>query len=151
MKNKLIYLILGGFILLGLVFAQCKKEEDPLPFAVVNIYLEPNSTLYINLNTVGGWEYITSNYPSRGLIVYRISVNDFVAFERTCPHDPDACCDAEDGCTRLTVEESGLVIKDSCCESEYLILDGSNISGPSVKPLKQYRTSYDGKTLHIYN
>lgn len=150
MKNKFIYLILLGVILFGLVFSQCKKEDDPLPLAVVNIYIEPNSTLYINLNTVGGSEYITANYPSRGLIVYRISVNDFVAFERTCPHDPDACCD-EDGCSRLNVEPDGIIIKDSCCESQYLILDGSNVSGPSVKPLKQYRTSYDGKTLHIYN
>lgn len=150
MKNKLIYLFLGIMILFGLLSTRCAKEDDPLPWAVVNIHIEPNSTLYINLNTVGGYEYLTANYPSRGIIVYRISTNDFMAFERTCPHDPDACCD-EDGCARLIVEPDGIIIKDECCESQYLILDGSNVTGPSVKPLKQYRTAYDGKTLHIYN
>jgi len=150
MKNKLIYFILGSLLVLAMTSTRCQKEENPLPFAVVNIYIEPNSTLFINLNTVSGHEYITANEPSRGIIVYRISVNEFMAFERTCPHDPDACCD-ENGCSRLIVEDDGVIITDECCGSTYLILDGSNVSGPSVKPLKQYRTSYDGKTLHIYN
>lgn len=150
MKKNLIYKFLGGLILFAILATQCVKEDDPLPFAVVNIRIEPNSTQYINLNTVGGHEYLTANFPSRGVLVYRIGVSEFVAFERTCPHDPDACCD-ETGCSRLTVEDDGIIIKDACCESTYLILDGSNVAGPSVKPLKQYFTSYDGKTLHIYN
>ncbi len=117
---------------------------------VVNINIDPNSTQFINLNVVGGYEYITANPPSRGIIVYRTSVNDFKAFERTCPHDPDACCD-ENSCSRIVVEEDGLLMKDDCCGSTYLILDGSNVAGPSVERLRQYRTSYNGETLHIYN
>jgi len=150
MNKKLIYIPLLGLLFAALLITQCKKEDAPLPFAVVNIRIEPNSTQFINLNTVGGHEYLTANPPSRGVIVYRISVDEFVAFERTCPHDPDACCD-ENSCSRLNVEEDGIIIKDACCESTYLILDGSNVSGPSVKPLKQYFTSYNGKILHIYN
>jgi len=149
MKKKLLYSILGSLVFFALLVSQCKKEDAPLPFAVVNIRIEPNSTEFINLNTVGGHEYLTALFPSRGVIVYRISVDEFVAFERTCPHDPDACC--SEGCSRLVVEDDGIIIKDGCCESTYLILDGSNITGPSVKPLKQYFTSYNGKTLHIYN
>ncbi|NOR86971.1 MAG: hypothetical protein GQ527_05130 [Bacteroidales bacterium] len=150
MSKNFIYSLLVGLVFTTLLLTQCKKEDDPLPFAVVNIRIEPNSTMFIKLNTVGGHEYITANPPSRGIIVYRISVNEFKAFERTCPHDPDACCD-ETSCSRLIVEEDGVIIKDECCESTYLILDGSNVAGPSVKPLKQYNTSYDGRTLHIYN
>lgn len=149
--NKFLNIFIIGLIAIGLLSARCKKEEEPLPFTYVNIRIEPNSTLYINLNTVGGYEYLTAEQPSRGIIVYRISVTDFVAFERTCPHDPDACCSEENGCPRLVVDEGGLLIKDSCCESTYLILDGSNVEGPSVIPLKQYNTSFDGKTLHIFN
>jgi len=150
--NKFFNILIIGLIAIGLLSARCKKEnDDPLPYAIVNIRIEPNSTLYINLNTVGGYEYLTADYPSRGIIVYRISVTEFVAFERTCPHDPDACCSVEEGCSRLIVDKGGLIIKDECCESTYLILDGSNVEGPSVKPLKRYNTSFDGKTLHIYN
>ncbi len=151
MKTKLFNLFIIALLAFGFVSAGCQKEEDPLPYAIVNIRIEPNSTMFINLNTVGGYEYLTAEYPSRGIIVYRISNVDFVAFERTCPHDPDACCTEEDACSRLVVDEGGLLISDACCESTYLILDGSNVEGPSVKPLKQYNTSYDGKTLHIFN
>ncbi len=151
MRQKTINSILGIILMFSLLSSQCSKEEgDPLPFAVVNIRIEPNSTQFINLNVVGGYEYITANPPSRGIIVYRTSVNDFMAFERTCPHDPDACCE-ENSCSRIVVEEDGLLMKDDCCGSTYLILDGSNVQGPSVKPLKQYNTSYNGKILHIYN
>lgn len=150
MKKNILYSLLGSLIIIALLVSQCKKEDDPLPFAVVNVRIEPNSTQFINLNVTGGYEFITANLPSRGIIVYRMTTNEFMAFERTCPHDPDACCD-EDGCSRLIVEDNGLYIQDECCESTYLILDGSNVSGPSVKPLRTYNTSYDGKTLHIYN
>ena len=145
-KTPLLVLLLLVFFLSN----QCEKEDDPLPYAVVNITIEPNSTQYINLNTSGGHEYLTANYPSRGIVVYRINLTDFVAFERTCPHDPDACCTTE-GCSRIVVESDGIILSDDCCGSTYLILDGSNVAGPSVKPLKQYRTSFDGRYLHIYN
>ena len=150
MKKKLIFGILITFLLIGLLTSQCKKEDDPLPYAIVNITIKPNSTQYINLNTTGGYEYLTANEPSRGVIVYRIDADNFVAFERTCPHDPDACCDGT-SCARIAIEEGGLFMKDDCCESVYLILDGSNVSGSSEKPMKQYSTSYNGEILHIYN
>lgn len=137
--------------LLFISLVACQKDTyTPLPFVEVNIQLFPNSTQYLDLNAVGGFVYLTANYPSRGIIVYRLGTTDFVAFERTCPHDPDACCEG-DQCSRLVVQESRLTIIDPCCESTYLILDGSNISGPSQYPLKQYHTSYDGTTLRIYD
>lgn len=151
MEKKVLYSFIIGILAIAFFTSQCKKEEKPLPFAVVNISIEPNSTQFIRLNTVGGYEYLTANPPSRGLIVYRISVDKFMAFERTCPHDPDACCDVETGCSRVKVEEDGIILKDSCCGSTFLILDGSNVTGPAVRPLKQYNTSYNGRILHIYN
>jgi len=147
MKTKALYFSL----FLMLMWTGCQKEAyTPLPFVEVNIQIFPNSTQYFNLNSIGGFEYLTANSPSRGIIVYRINQEEFVAFERTCPHDPDACC-TEAGCARLVVEENSFMISDSCCGSLYLILDGSNISGPSQYPLKQYHTSYDGTTLHIFD
>jgi len=147
MKTKT--LLVSISILLFLVTCQ-KEAYTPLPHVEVNIQIFPNSTQFLDLNAVGGFVYLTANYPSRGVIVYRISPNDFIAFERTCPHDPDACC-TDNECSRLVVDDSRLTISDSCCGSVYLILDGSNISGPSEYPLKQYYTSYDGTTLRIFD
>jgi nitrite reductase/ring-hydroxylating ferredoxin subunit len=111
----------------------------------VDIYIKPNSTEYLELNPVGGWVYLTAQYPSRGILVYRISMDEFMAYERTCPHDPDK------DCARIQVESSGTTAVDSCCMSRYIMHDGSPFQGPSKRPLKQYRTNYDGITLHIFN
>lgn len=142
---------LNIFLFLIFFLAGCQKEAyTPLPFVEVNIQIFPNSPQYFNLNSNGGFEYLLANPPSRGIIVYRTLPNEFIAFERTCPHDPDACCSGSE-CARLVVDESRLTISDSCCGSIYLILDGSNISGPSQYRLKQYHTSYDGTTLRIFD
>ena len=147
MKTRILFISLLTFLFL----TTCQKDAyTPLPHVEVNIQIFPNSTQYLDLNAVGGFVYLTANFPSRGIIVYRIGPLDFIAFERTCPHDPNECCD-ELQCARLVVEDSRLTISDPCCGSLYLILDGSNISGPSQYPLKQYHTSYDGVTLRIFD
>ena len=143
--------VIGIAILFVLFLTTCQKDAyTPLPHVDVNFQLFPNSTQYLNLNAVGGFEYLTANFPSRGIIVYRISTDEFLAFERTCPHDPDACCTGSQ-CSRLIVDDNRMFISDACCSSEYLILDGSNVSGPSQYLLKQYHTSYDGATLRIFD
>ena len=147
MKVKPLLITLLAFLL----NISCQKNAySPLPHVDVNIQLYPNTSQYIDLNTVGGFVYLTANYPSRGIIVYRVSDTDFIAFERTCPYDPDKCCEGNE-CARLVVDNSHLTISDPCCNSKYLILDGSNVSGPSTFPLKQYHTTFDGNALHIYD
>ena len=143
--NKGLWIALGLFLSLILIIQSCKKNESHpnIPNVYVNLYLDINSTQYIELNSVGGYVYLTGGY--RGILVYRVSVEDFIAFERTCPYDPDK------DCARIEMEPSGLTTVDSCCMSRYLILDGSVLRGPSTIPLKQYRTSFDGNILHIYN
>lgn len=143
--------LLGIFSILVILFIihGCGKEKniyDQIPYAPINVYIEPNSTKYQRLNTVGGWEYITAQEPSRGLIVYRYSLNEFRVYERTCPHDP------EKPTARVEVtEENYLIAVDSTCMSRFIITDGTAFDGPSQLPLMQYRTSFDGNTLHIYN
>ncbi len=142
-------LIIGIFLASFLLTCQ-KDAYTPLPFVEVNIQIYPNTLQYSELNSSGGFVYLTANSPSRGIIVYRIDQSDFLAFERTCPHDPNACCEGTQ-CARLVVDDSRLSVSDACCGSVYLILDGSNISGPSQYRLKQYNTSFDGNILHIYD
>ncbi len=134
-------------LLLPWLMLACDKDKDhpQIPYAYVDIYIKPNSTEYLELNPVGGWVYLTAQYPSRGILVYRVSMDEFMAYERTCPHDPDK------DCARIQVESSGTTAVDSCCMSRYIMHDGSPFQGPSRRPLKQYRTNYDGITLHIFN
>jgi nitrite reductase/ring-hydroxylating ferredoxin subunit len=138
-----------GFLLLLILFVcilpQCKKEsqQNEIPVVAVNIAIDPNSTLYLRLNTVNGWEYLTGGY--QGIIVFRSSTNGFMAYERACPYDWSKST------ARLVVESSGITTVCPSCNSKFILLDGSPYSGPSTYPMKQYQTSYNGSILYIYN
>jgi nitrite reductase/ring-hydroxylating ferredoxin subunit len=122
----------------------CKKDQYAnIPSVYVNLNLDISSTFYIELSAVGGYVNVTGGY--KGITIYRASIDQFVAFERCCPYDPDITA------AIVEVDPSGLALTDSVCGSKYLILDGSVVSGPATKPLKQYRTSFDGDILHISN
>jgi hypothetical protein len=134
------------FMLLGCVDT---LENPNTPAVYINFKIYPNSLHYQDLNTVSGWMYVTSESPSRGIIIYRMAENEFKAYDRMPPNDPDACCDAEGNCTRLVVDFPFVV--DDCNDIVYNILDGSIVEGDGIFPLIEYHTSYDGSALRVYN
>ena len=135
------------FLLFSFVFflPQCKKEsqQNEIPVVAVNIAIDPNSTEYIRLNAVNGWEYLTGGY--KGIIVFRSSPDGFMAYERACPYD------WEQTLARLVVDNSGITTECPSCKSKFSLNNGLPSSGPSSYPMKQYETTYDGTTLYIYN
>jgi nitrite reductase/ring-hydroxylating ferredoxin subunit len=130
------------FVLL-FVTPQCKKDKDEIPNSYVNFYIDINSTQYIGLNSIGGFIYVTGGV--RGIIIYRKSVDEFMAYERDCPYKPSNTC------ALVQVDHSAIMAVDSCCGSKFLLLDGSVIKGPATRQLKQYSTSLDGTNLHVFN
>ena len=132
-------------LLLLFLLPQCKKEAQPneIPVVSVSIAIDPNSTEYIRLNTVNGWEYITGGY--RGILVFRSSANGFMAYERACPYDWNSTS------TRLVVDSSGITTICPSCKSKFILNDGSPYAGPSPYPMKQYQTQFNGVTLFIFN
>lgn len=128
-------------ILLLLIVPGCNKENQPvIPYVFVSLQLYPNSMDYIQ---VGGYKYVDGGY--RGILIYRILSDQFAVYERCCPYDPDKTG------ARVTVDASGMICIDSVCESKYLLYDGSPYGGPSPYMLMQYKYSYDGDVLMIYN
>lgn len=125
-----------------LTLISCGKDEnkDLIPYVYVNFTIYPNTIDYI---AIGQWVYFTGGY--KGIIVYRPQSDEFMAYERACPHDP-----LTEG-ARVEVESSGLIAIDSVCGSQFILVDGSPINGPASIPLKQYRTSWDGYALTIFN
>ena len=148
MVRKLLHFFLPAVLLmLSLAFPSCDKDKDhdEIPFAYVNFHINPNSTFYWRINSPGGWEYLTAEEPSRGIIVYRETLEEFKAYERTCPHDPF------EPDSRIEVEPSAITAICPVCGTKYILLDGTRFEGPGKRPLKQYRTSYNGSILHIFN
>ncbi|HRS54663.1 MAG TPA: hypothetical protein P5250_08145 [Bacteroidales bacterium] len=144
MKLNKIYLKLYYITIFIILFASsCKEKENSIPYAKVDIYINVNSTQYIGLNSIGGWVYLTGGY--RGIIVYRKSTEEFVAYERTCTYDPEIQT------AKVQVENNGMIAIDSTCGSRFILIDGSVYSTPAKVGLKQYRTEFDGNILHIYN
>jgi hypothetical protein len=145
------------FIAVSVIVAMSScSGDDPAPIDIgyVNFQIYPNSTEYIQLNTVGGWVYVTANDPSRGIIIYRRSIDEFMAYERTPTYKPDSCCIGQGinrECSRLVVDQSITFAVDTCSGSKYLLLDGMVIEGPATYPMVQYNTQYDGDVLYVYN
>ena len=76
-------------VILMMVGFSCnnKNNDNPnVPSVNINLTIDPNSTLYLELNAPGGWIYLDEvpgvyiPYPSRGIIVYRQDINFFKAF-----------------------------------------------------------------------
>ena len=142
--NKIAIIIISVVLISSTWSCIEKTPHDAIPEVAVNLSLDVNSTMYIELNTIGGYVYLTGGY--KGILVYRIAIDEFVAYDRACPFDPF------EQTARIIMDPSGITCSDSTsCDSQFGILDGSVIRGPSTLPLKRYYTYYDGNTLTINN
>jgi nitrite reductase/ring-hydroxylating ferredoxin subunit len=132
-------------LIILLVISGCTKEEkrNEIPVVGVSFFIDPNSTEYLELNGVGGWVPLTGGY--KGIIVYRKSISEFMAFERACPYD------WEQTDARIDVDASGLTATCPICNSKFILIDGTPYEGPTHYPLKQYQTQFDGNRLYIFN
>ena len=139
------YLAPIGFIFLVVASGfYCKKDNNnSVPNTAVDIYLYTSNPSFVNLNPIGGWVYITGGV--RGILIYRKSSSEFMAYDRNCTYQPN------DACATIYVDATNIMATDTCCNSKFSMYDGSVLNGPAGLPLKQYHTAFDGNVLHIYN
>lgn len=162
MKKAVALLIL----LCVVAFHGCGKYpvNPNYPNAMINITINLNQVDYYDLRVVSGYAYLTSDplSTSRGIIVYRVSQEEFLAYDRLPPNEPNACTDSQGNTTRLVVESPYVV--DHCNNAYYNILNGEilineefgmipsfAVDSVPIYPLIQYHTSFNGYELHIYN
>jgi len=127
-----------------LIFASCKKTQNQsVPYVPVNITIYPSLPQYIKLTTIGGWAYVSGG--SKGIIVYRKSNDEFMAYDRHCPYK------VEDGCVVAIDSTTNIIVKDKCCNSQFILTDGSVSNGPATTGLLKYATTYNGNALTINN
>jgi hypothetical protein len=132
------------------VFVSCKKKtptqsvnDNPVPYVPFSITLYPNDPLHFNVQSIGGWEYISGGI--NGILLYRKSEQEFIALERTSSFLPSRA-DA-----KVFVMKDNFVLRDSISDSRWRIIDGGVAKGPATWPLRLYGTSYDGNLLRIQN
>lgn len=131
-------------ILIAIIAIQgkCNNDQFDIPYVRVDFEINLNLPAYQNLIVPSGWIYISGG--SRGIIIYRNSQDEFTAFERHSPYQ------AENNCA-VYVEEDNITLKDECSDSQWLIIDGSILSGPTNVSLLQYNVSWADPILRIYN
>jgi len=140
MKVQFIFLLL-----VGLLFSCKKNNSNPVPNIPFDITININLPSYSNLIGVSGWAYV--NGGSKGIIVYRRGIDEFIAFDRHSPADVNGDC-----ATPLYPDaDNYLQLNDDCNSATFSLYDGSPISG-SDYGLRQYQTAWNGnESLRIFN
>lgn len=132
------------FILFFLIFItfSCGEENNQIPDVSVNFSIQASE-----LGGIGSAIYTQDIYGIKGIIIYHKNNSEYLAFERTCSFRPENDC----AVVQLNDELNPSYMIDSCCNSRFLLDDGTPFSGPALVPLKQYNTSFDGTYIYITN
>ena len=96
-----------------------------------------------DISYIGGWTYM--NAGSRGIILFRVSKDQIMAYDRHTPFNPGQAC------AIVSVLPNNVLAEDSCSGTQYSLYDGYPQNGPGELPLKQYRTEIYGNELRVYN
>jgi hypothetical protein len=128
-----------SLILITTILLNCNDQEDIIPYVYVNIYIDLNDPEYVDLNAVGNSVMVTGGV--KGIIIFRKSLDEFTAFDRASPANPDCA---------VNLDETGTTAIDTCTNSKFsLLLDGAVIEGPASLPLKMYQVHYNPNTLML--
>jgi nitrite reductase/ring-hydroxylating ferredoxin subunit len=136
------YLIKFLLIIIIFLFSTTSCRDDykhPVPDVYVDLFININT--HFELQSINGFIY-KNDYGFNGIVIFRYSTTEFMAFDRACPHHP-----YEYDC-KIEVQDPPIAI-DECCESRYLLIDGSVVDGPSKHPLKQYRVYFDAERNYL--
>jgi nitrite reductase/ring-hydroxylating ferredoxin subunit len=138
--SKVLFLLLTLYF--AITFSSCNKKDN-VPYVPVDIFIQLNDPEFSALNSVGNYINITGGV--NGIIIYRAAGEQFMAYDRTCTYRPSNNC-------RVSVDQSkNFAVCTECCNSSFLLIDGSVAQGPAEIPLKQYQTTFDGLIIHIFN
>lgn len=132
------------FLTVFALFSCKKKSNDYVPIVTVNTYLSASDPAFAPIIAPGGSIYL-SNVGVEGILVYRKSQTEFMAYDRCCTYNV---------ANRNVISVSppgGLIAADPVCGSKFEITGGTVTNGPAANPLKMYQTAFDGTTLHIFN
>jgi len=143
---------------IAILLTSCERNDnDVVPDRYVSFVMDiSGDILFSDLNAIGNSVIITSQtnnwgdrsagYDNNGIIVYRANLDQFYAYDRTCPHDYEV----NNKSIRVNVD----FIQAICpvCSTAYsLPTGGIPISGPGKYPLKNYRAIFDGRYLSVEN
>jgi len=140
-KLRIPFVIVGAYFLIQ---SSCEQNNQNIPYVPVNFDINLNLPSYTSLNFPG--EHLIVQGGSKGIIIYRYTMDEFVVLDRHSTFDVTLGC-------HVAVESDGITLSDEseCSASKWIILDGSVMQGPATLPLHRYRTNWNPPILHVYN
>jgi nitrite reductase/ring-hydroxylating ferredoxin subunit len=145
-------------IALGIILCSCNKKNDVIPDVTVDFNLDINDPEFVSLNGTGGsdtidartnnWGHYAAGFDGNGIIIYRF-VDEFFAYDRTCPHDYSV--NGISVKVKIDLTYSIYAVCPKCNTKYALSAYGTPASGIGRYPLKNYRTSFDGRYVRVWN
>ncbi len=126
----------------------CSGSDDSFNnnpnLADLNFRFQVNLSLpeYNNLQFPGN-AYATYNYGVKGVVIYNINNDQFVAFELSDPNHPPRSCSA------MTL--NGVIANCNCDDNSYNVITGQLSEGEGEYGMKPYRVERSGNVLQIFN
>lgn len=128
-------------VFLTLSSSSCRQRLHPVPDIPFNFNIDINLPTYAALQSIGNHVYV-DNIGVKGVVVYRRSMDEFVAFDRM------STAAGGDTCQPLFVDPDNLLILlDPCTPSTFSLFDGSLITGPAEWGLRAYRVMFNGMNI----
>jgi hypothetical protein len=152
--SKIVFFLIITTVAFTLI--SCNKSNDVIPDVMVDFYIDINDPEFASLSAIGSHAIVTSKtnnigslaagFNYNGIIVYTSDINVFNAYDRTCPHDY-----ALDGTSVKVNVDFTMAVCPQCSTIYALSAGGTPYSGPGQYPLKNYKTSFDGRNIRVWN
>jgi hypothetical protein len=134
----------GFFIMINLFLLSCVKDgANIIPDVPVNFSVPINDPRISRLNGAGG-AVVIDGYGYAGLILYRKSDGEIVAYDRCSSVNPLSKC-------KLTLGDPTITATDPCSGAIFLLSDGSPAKAPATRPLKQYLVTVTSFQISVLN
>ena len=129
------------FFLLIFISFGCDDKNESISDVPVNFTIDINDPLYREIRTIGNSITVVGGHA--GIVIYRFTQDQFIAFDRLCPVEKKTTC---------RIQETGddLFYTCECCDTPYLMIDGTGQSrndstfAGTGEFLKEYRVYFDG-------
>ncbi len=144
MKPHLIYLI---YPILTILLTGCDDQvRDEFPRTNFTGYFNLNYPEYSGTVFTARYDMDGNRVGISGIIVYKISSDQYYAFERMCPHETSPSCRVH-----VDPEENTDIAECECCGSKFLVASeyGELIEGKAKRGLKTYRTAFNPQTRQL--
>jgi nitrite reductase/ring-hydroxylating ferredoxin subunit len=142
-------------IVCAIAVSSCTKaKNDVIPDVYVNFVIDLADPEFVNLTAIGSdtvnaktnnWGSGAAGFDGNGIIIFN-GGDAFYAFDRTCPHDY-----AVDGSSVKVNVDFTIAVCPKCGTTYSLSASGTPASGVGKYPLKNYRTSFDGRFVSVWN